>query len=142
LKNSARRKRGERGAVIVETSLVFIIFTFMMVGAFDFGQFLFTQQALADRARLAARWGSVSDPTNSSAIQNMVLYGQSTVPVGSGGVFGLTSSNVTSAVTDSGTDNYRLTVMISGYTFSYAILGHLLGAAGPKITVAVPLGLN
>ena len=70
---SRRRQKQSRGAVIIETGLIFVVFTFMLMGAFDFAQFLFVHQAIVDRARSAARWGAVNDPTNTSAIQNMVL---------------------------------------------------------------------
>src|SRR5260221_7312690 len=103
---SRRRQKQSRGAVLIETGLVLIAFIFMLMGAFDFAQFFFVHQAIVDRARTAARWGAVTDPTNSSAIQNMVLYNQSTVPAGStSGIFGLTSAMVTASTTDSGTDN-------------------------------------
>src|SRR5260370_18688376 len=90
-KISPRRQKHSKGAVFVETGLVFVVFAFMLMGAFDFGQFLFIHQALVDRARSAARWGALSDPTNASAIQNMVLYNQTTAPIGATtGIFCLT----------------------------------------------------
>src|SRR5260370_20629880 len=109
---SPRRQKHSKGAVFIETGLVFVIFAFLLMGAFDFGQFLFIHQALVDRARSAARWGALSDPTNTSAIQNMVLYNQTTAPVGAtSGIFGLTLSMFQVATHDTSTsDNYRLTV--------------------------------
>src|SRR5260370_18814681 len=92
---SPRRQKHSKGAVFIETGLVFVIFAFLLMGAFDFGQFLFIHQALVDRARSAARWGALSDPTNTSAIQNMVLYNQTTAPIGAtSGIFDLTSDMV------------------------------------------------
>ena len=52
---SPRRQKRSRGAVIIETGLVFVLFAFMLMGAFDFAQYLFVHQALVDRARSAAR---------------------------------------------------------------------------------------
>src|SRR2546427_8763282 len=107
---SRRRQKNSRGAVLMETAFIFVVFAFMLMGAFDFAQFLFIHQALVDRARTSARWGAVNDPTNTTAIQNMVLYNQSSTPaVGTSGVFGLTSDMVSVTTSDSGTDNYRLT---------------------------------
>src|SRR5437870_2818707 len=92
---SQHRQRRSKGAVFVEAGFVFIIFAFMLMGAFDFGQFLFIHQALVERSRSAARWGAVTNPTDTTAIQNMVIYNQTTVSVGvSSGIFGLTSSMV------------------------------------------------
>jgi Flp pilus assembly protein TadG len=139
---SPRRQKHSKGAVLLETGLVFVIFAFMLMGAFDFAQFLFIHQALVDRARSAARWGALSDPTNTTAIQNMVLYNQTTAPSGaSSGIFGLTASMVQVATQDtSSSDNYRLTVLITNYP--YQMISPLIGGThnGPNITISFPLG--
>src|SRR5260370_1096289 len=140
---SRRRQKQRKGAVIIETGLIFVVFAFMLMGAFDFAQFLFIHQALVDRARSSARWGAVSDPTNSSAIQNMVLYNQTTVPAGAtSGVFGLTSAMVTVSTAGSGTDDYRLIVSITNYP--YTMISPIIGGTytGPNISISIPLGLT
>ena len=141
-KISERREKRSKGSVLVETGFVFIIFAFMLMGAFDFAQFLFIHQALVDRARSAARWGALSDPTNTSAIQNMVLYNQTTAPVGaSSGIFGLTSSMVQVSTQDtSSSDNYRLTVLITNYP--YQMISPIIGGTynGPNILISFPIG--
>lgn len=140
--NKSRRRRTSSGNTIIETALIFLVFFPMLLGAFDFGQFLFVHQALVERARYAARWGAINDATNTASIVNMVLYNQSSAPAsGTPTYFNLTSNNV--AVTDpgSGTDNYFLEVQISGY--SYSVLSPYITGSyiGPAITVSVPLGL-
>ena len=127
---------------MVEFGLIGTMFFILLVGIMDFGQALFLQEALLERARGAARWGAVTDPTNTGAIQNMVLYWQSTVPASGGAAFGLTPSMVSVSTADAGTDNYRLVVQISGY--SYMMLSPYLAASyiGAPITVSVPLGIN
>src|SRR6266849_1439342 len=140
---SQRRQKRSKGAVFIETGLIFVVFSFMLMGAFDFAQFLFIHQALTDRARSAARWGAISDPTNTSAIQNMVLYNQTTVPAGvSSGIFGLTSSMVNVTTQDSGSDDYRLIVVITNYP--YQMISPIIGGTytGTNITIAAPLGLT
>ena len=62
---SPRRQKRSRGAVIIETGLVFVLFAFMLMGAFDFAQYLFVHQALVDRARSAARWEEGCSPRRS-----------------------------------------------------------------------------
>jgi Flp pilus assembly protein TadG len=139
---STARLRASKGSVIVETALVFLVFASMLLGAFDFGQFLFIHQSLVERARYAARWGAINDPTDGTSITNMVLYNQSTAPTGQPATyFNLTSSNVAVANPGSGTDNYRLTLVVSGYT--YTVLSPYIAGSytGPPITVTVPLGL-
>jgi len=130
-----------RGSVMVELSLIGTIFFALLIGIVDFAQALFIQQAIVERARAAARWGAVTDPTNTSAIQNMVLYLQPTVPAGGRASFGLTASMVNVSTADAGTDNYRLVVQVSGY--SYRLLSPNLAGTytGAPVNVSVPLGL-
>ena len=137
-----RRQRAAKGNVIIETSLIFIIFAAMLIGIFDFSQFLFVHSALVERARFAARWGAINNATDSTSITNMVLYNQASSPSsGTAGYFNLTTSNVSVTTADSGTNNYRLIVTISGY--SYIMLSPWITGSrtGIPITVAVPLGI-
>jgi Flp pilus assembly protein TadG len=138
LRESRKRRRG---SAFVETAFVFTSFAFMLIGAFDFGQFLFIHQALVERARNAARWGIVNNPTDHTSIQNMVLYNQPTVPSGqASGYFGLTSNMVRVSDPGSGTNDYRLVVFITNYP--YTILSPYIGGTytGPNITVSSPIG--
>ena len=134
------RLRRSQGNSVLETALIGLIFFSMLLGAFDFGQFLFIHQALTERARSAARWGSINDPTDSTSIKNMVMYNQSTRPDDAHSYFSLASSNVTVTNADSGTNNHRLNVQISGYT--YSIFSPFIAGSytGPLILVSVPLG--
>ncbi len=137
---SQSRKR-QRGSVLVETGFIFTTFAFMLIGAFDFGQFLFIHQALVERARSAVRWGAVNDPTNLSATRNMVLYNRPTAPGGdASGHFGLTSDMVQVSDPGSGTNDYRLVIFITNYP--YTVLSPYIGGTytGPNITVSYPIG--
>lgn len=135
-------RRNSKGSVMVEAAIIFVAFVFMLVGIFDFGQFLFVHQALVERARYAARWGAVNDPTDTTSITNMVLYNQSTTPqTGTPTYFNLSSSNVSVTNPGSGTNDYRLTIQISGY--SYLVLSPYIAGTytGIPVTVSVPLGI-
>lgn len=137
-----RPLNSKRGSALVEMALIGVAFFVILLGILDFSQFLFLQQALVERARFAARWGALSDPTNSTAIRNMVLYLSSTVPTdGTTPSFGLTAGMIDVATPDAKTDNYRLVVKISGHSF--ALLSPYLpsSVAGAPISVTVPLGL-
>ena len=148
MKNTARaivaprRHRTSKGAALIEMAFIYLVFACLLLGAFDFGQFLFVHQALVERARYAARWGAINDPTDSSSIKNMVRYFQAAdPPSGTSSYFNLTDSNVTVSNPGSGTDNYYLKVQISGYSFivlSPYIAGNF---TGPPVTVSVPLGM-
>jgi Flp pilus assembly protein TadG len=139
--HASGRRKTSRGSAMVEMTLIGIVFFVILIGIVDFGQFLFLQQAIVERARSAARWGAVTDPTNSTAIRNMVLYLQSTAPSGGTASFGLTADMVSVSTADAGTDNYRLVLQISGY--SYSVLSPYLAGSykGAPISVSVPLGL-
>lgn len=123
-------------------ALILLVFACLLIGAFDFGQFLFVHQALVERARYAARWGAINDPTDTASITNMVRYYQAAdPPSGTPSYFNLTAGNVTVSNPGSGTDNYYLIVQISGYSF-VAVSPYLAGnLTGPPVTVSVPLGL-
>jgi Flp pilus assembly protein TadG len=126
---------------MVELSLIGTIFFVLLLGIVDLGQYLFIQQAIVERARAAARWGAVNDPTNSGAIRNMVLYLQPSAPANERPSLGLTAGMVDVSTADAGTDNYRLVVQISGYS-SQVLSPYLAGSyRGAPVTVAVPLGL-
>ncbi|MDR3698995.1 MAG: TadE/TadG family type IV pilus assembly protein [Candidatus Sulfopaludibacter sp.] len=129
-----------RGGTLVELTLIGLIFLALLLAIADFGQFLFIQQAIVERARAAARWGAATDPTDSAAIQNMVLYLQPAVPAGRTPSFGLAPSMVAVSTAGSGTANYRLVVQISG--FSYQVLSPYLAGTyrGTPVSVSVPLG--
>jgi Flp pilus assembly protein TadG len=85
----------QKGQALVETSLVIITLLLMLIGIMDFGQFLFYQQALTDRARVGARYAVTNTCCSSSditAIKNMVV---SNDPTGnSSTLFGLQPSYV------------------------------------------------
>src|SRR5712692_10489456 len=104
--NRKRSANSRRGSALMETAIVFTVFALMLIGAFDFGQFLFIHQALTERARGAARWGVVNNPANVTAVQNMVLYNQpGAPPPGTPGYFGLTTDMVQVSNPGGGTDD-------------------------------------
>jgi Flp pilus assembly protein TadG len=67
-----------RGNVIIETGLVSILFFTLLFGVIDIGQFLFVHHALVQRARNSIRWGAINNIDDTAAIQNKILYNQST----------------------------------------------------------------
>lgn len=136
------RRQTTRGSVMVELSLIAVMVFLILIGIMDFGQLLYCQQALVERARSAARWGAVTNPSDTLAIKNMVLYSAPMAPAdGQAPSFGLTPAMVNVTTPDSGTDNYRLVVRISGYSFR--ILSPFFAGrhTGAPISVSVPLGL-
>jgi Flp pilus assembly protein TadG len=130
-----------RGSVMVELSLIFVLFSALLIGIMDFGKALFYQQGVVERVRVAARYGAIHDPTDASSITNVVLYNQSQTPTdGRRSFFNLTASMVSVSTADAGTDNYRLTVTLSGYSFPMLSAWLASSYPGPPITVSQPLG--
>jgi hypothetical protein len=126
--------------MMVELTLIFLVFFCLLMGAFDFGQFLFIHQALVERARSAARWGMATypSPTNTE-ILNMMVYGQSTA--GSNGYFGLTSGMVTVTTSNLNSWNARISILVSNYPYKM-LSPYIAGSyTGPNISVIVPLGM-
>jgi Flp pilus assembly protein TadG len=143
------KKNRERGSALVEGALVFLVIFSMVIGIVDFGQFLFIHQTLTERAREGVRYGVVNNPSDSTSIQNIVLYGQAsggsvpTSPSSSDtGIFNVQRSNITVTTTGSGTDDYRLLVKVQSY--KYSIYSPTISGSytGPNITAALPLGIN
>jgi len=93
-----RRKKNERGASLLELSIVASIFFTSLFGVLEFGRLLWTHNTLRDAARRGARYAVVrkNDAAGIAAVKNMVVYGDpnanpaTATPVASG----LTTSNV------------------------------------------------
>lgn len=137
---SARRSN-QRGNVIIETAFIFVVFTTMLVGMFDFGRILFVHQAITDRVRYAARWGAANGPGQTDAIKNQVLYGQSTVPAGATGFMGITSGMITVTQAGSGTADNRLTVSVTGFPYKTVAPFFNRSWTGPRVSVTLALGI-
>jgi TadE-like protein len=77
-----------RGQSLVESALILTAFMGLLLGMIGIGQLLFVRQTLADRARVAARWGALNsyDP---AAIRRMVLFGTAEPAPGQSAFFGL-----------------------------------------------------
>ena len=145
----ATHSKSERGSAIVEGSLILLILLSMLVAIVDFGQFLFIHQTLTERAREAVRYGVVNDPTDTTSIQNVVLYGQASggsIPAQPSnsdlGIFNVQRSNITVSSPATATDDYRLTVQIQNYAYTIYTPGIAGSYNGPNILASLPLGVN
>jgi Flp pilus assembly protein TadG len=110
--------KSRRGSLMVESALILLVFMTVLVGTFDISQLLFVQQSITERVRVAARYGAVN-PYDQAAIENMVLYSQSTVPATGNAAFNLTRSMVTVVRSDAGTPEDRISVTVSNFPFEF-----------------------
>ncbi len=111
--NRASKLRGQasKGQSLVESALILTAFMALLLGMAGVGESLFVRQTLADRTRMAARWGALAsyDP---GAIRRVVLFGTAEPAQGQSSFFGLTDAAV--EVSDPGCPGpaCRLTVAI------------------------------
>lgn len=87
------RARGQAGQSLIESALILAAFMGLIIGMAGIGQLLFVRETLADRARMAARWGALNsyDP---AAIRRMVLFGTADAAPGQSAFFGISSAAV------------------------------------------------
>lgn len=121
------RKRGERGAALMEFAIAATVFLTSLFGVIEVGRLLWTHNALRDAARRGARYAAIrkNDTASQTAVKKMVVYGDPNAnpataqPV----VAGLTTANVVLEY-----QNYngiqlssRATVSITGASFKFAV---------------------
>jgi hypothetical protein len=88
-KNTGRVARKQAGQSLVESALILAAFMGLLLGMAGVGQLLFVRQTLADRARIAARWGALNSYAP-DAIRRVVLFGTAEPAPGQSVFFGLT----------------------------------------------------
>jgi Flp pilus assembly protein TadG len=135
-----------KGQVLVESALVLLVFLALIIGTLDFGQYLYFHQTLTERARAAARYGSVNW-TDRTGIQNVAVYND---PSGtSNGAAALMPSLTTSMISvclpgdascanPANTTESVITVTISGYRMITFNLFMPQAFANQPITVSLP----
>jgi hypothetical protein len=91
---------------------------------------------MVSRARMAVRYGA-THPTDTAGMQNLFLYNQTSA--GTNPLFGLSASNVAVTRSGSGTNDDRLTLGISGFSFKRVTLNWAGTKNGKDITVGIPV---
>jgi hypothetical protein len=135
-----QRNPREKGANIIEASLVLMLFLVLVYSLFDFGFVLYFHHTLMHQARSAVRYGVVRDydENAATAIKNMVLYSSPTAGADSQGVLGLTAANVAVERQGEGTNEDRILVTISGFKYP-TITPYWAGLHdGQAISVSMP----
>ena len=136
---SARRKR-QRGAALVETSLVLMTLLGMILFILDMGRILLSEQFIAERARVGARNAVVNNWT-STQVANYVVYGSTTAPdANAPGFLGLLPSQVTlTSYADSGINDGRYQVTVTGVTL-FTWIPYIAGQySSPTVTATMPV---
>jgi len=131
------RRRRQHGGTLVESTLVLMVMLTLMFSIFDLGYVMFEHHTLLNQARAGARYGSIN-PSDLTAIRNVVMYGQPVHEQGNG-FFGLKSSMVAVQRHNSWTPEDRITITISGYHYTL-ITPFLAGSfTGRPIAITIPV---
>ena len=106
-----------RGSVMVESTLVVLVFLMTLIGIIDFGQLLFIHETMVERMRSGLRYGVVT--YDATAISNLVLYGTATPAEGQQPSFNLASNMVQVSRLDANQPEDRVMITISGYPVEF-----------------------
>lgn len=127
-----RSRKNQRGQALVESGLVMLVFLPVFIGIMDFGQFLYLNQTLWERTRVAARYGATTTYTSPGTdIVNMAIYND---PAGAANGASATLPNMQG--TDSTKDGYvtatlsaadadgtrRIVVTVTHYPYSFLLM--------------------
>ena len=135
--NQITNRKRRAGTAIIEAALTLGLYCSIVFSIFDFGFVMYMHQAVTNRVSAAARYGALN-PTDTTGMQNYVLYSQST---GSGaGIFGITSSNVIASRVGSSTTGDRVVVTVTG--FHYPMIAPGMSGNAKPITVTTPVEAN
>lgn len=119
------RRRGERGAALLEFTIGAVVFMTAVFAVLEFGRLLWTHNALTDAARRGARYavnhdasGSARDNAREVAVYGTDAPGEGAKPL----VNELTTTHVKVAHSSSyGVGDGSVTVTIEGYEFRFVI---------------------
>ena len=111
----SRKKSGEKGSSLVETTLVLLTVVGMIIFIMDIGRILLIQQFISERARNTVR-SAVVNNWDATAAKNYLVYNSTSAPQGGGaGYMGLQASQVSYQTLGTlGQPDYRLQVKVTG----------------------------
>jgi Flp pilus assembly protein TadG len=132
------RHQSERGNAVIEFALGWTFLWLMFAGVYEYGHAFFVyntlQISVANAAELGSLLGydSASPSTYTTALKNMVVYGDETSNGLSPVVPNLTTANV-SVVLDSASYPQYVTIKITGYTIDALFMQ--IALSKPQVTV-------
>ncbi|RQR66372.1 pilus assembly protein [Burkholderia sp. Bp9125] len=125
---SPLRRRGQRGATVVEFALVAAIFCTMLIGICEFGRVLFYWNTASEAMRLGARTATVCDADATVIKQRITTL----MPL-------LKSSNVTLSYTPSGCDSDPATARSTCTFVTLQVTGVTINTLIPFVKINVPM---
>ncbi|KWK21798.1 pilus assembly protein TadG [Burkholderia stagnalis] len=125
---SPLRRRGQRGATVVEFALVAAIFCTMLIGICEFGRVLFYWNTASEAMRLGARTAAVCDADATVIKQRITTL----MPL-------LKASNVTLSYTPSGCDSDPATARSTCTFVTLQVTGITIKTLIPFVKINVPM---
>ena len=139
----ARRGRRQRGDGILESALVLLALTAMIIFVMDVGRLMLIQQFITERAQATVRAAAVNN-WDAGTVANYLVYNSTTAP-GNGigtppsGYLGLQTSQVSYTVLGTaGTPDYRLQVKVSGVALFTWVPGMAGQYTAAPVVVTMP----
>jgi len=115
------KRRGERGAALVEFAVAALVFLTAVFAVIEFGRLLWTHNALTDAARRGARYAVNRAASDASQVQRMTVYG-TTDDAASPLVTGLRPEHVLVEYSSGyNVGEGRVTVSIQNYDFNFVV---------------------
>ena len=117
-----RTNQAERGSALVQLTLIVPILMSLFLGTWGIGYSCYVYAKLEEGVRAAARYASVisydaSDPASyTTAVKNVVVYGDPSGSTTTPLITGLSTSNVNVVLSPATGEPTAVTVSISGYT--------------------------
>lgn len=117
------REKSQRGSTLVEFSIAGTVFFIALFGALEVSRLLWTYNALADAVRTGARYASLHEANQETAVENVVVYGTDNPGEGAKPVVtGLNDGHVTVTYSnDFGVKRGSVRVRLSNYSFSFIV---------------------
>ncbi|KVD84649.1 pilus assembly protein TadG [Burkholderia stagnalis] len=125
---SPLRRRGQRGATVVEFALVAAIFCTMLIGICEFGRVLFYWNTASEAMRLGARTAAVCDADATVIKQRITTL----MPL-------LKASNVTLSYTPSGCNSDAPTARSTCTFVTLQVTGITIKTLIPFVKINVPM---
>jgi len=137
-----RRGRRQRGDGILESALVLLALTAMIIFVMDIGRLMLIQQFITERAQATVRAAAVNN-WDAGTVANYLVYNSTTAPSGLGtppsGYLGLQTSQVSyAALGTAGTPDYRLQVKVSGVALFTWVPGMAGQYTAAPVVVTMP----
>jgi Flp pilus assembly protein TadG len=133
-----RRRRGERGAALLEAAITVPIILLISVGIFEFGRAYQTWQVLTNAAREGARIACLEGTTDSDVRNRVRSY------LTGGGLKTLADSNilVDRAVPMTGGGSSTASRVTVNYPFSFMVLNPVVKLVTPSSNTGKPITMS